>query len=83
MGERPDQASERYLRERWGSALGTVKVDGPDGCGHLFAAEADAADSGVFEPIQDGGEWLGLGKVRALRLGSDEAVVERLLESLD
>jgi hypothetical protein len=55
----------------------------PDGSGPLFAAEADAADSGLFEPIQDGGEWFGPGNVRALKLGSGEAVVERLLESLD
>jgi hypothetical protein len=83
MGESAHEASERYLRERWGSALGTVEVDGPEHGDAVFAAEADAADSGLFEPIQEGGEWFGLGKIRALRLGPDEAVVERLLESLD
>ena len=79
-GETPQDASERFLRERWGSALATAEVDGDAA---LFSAEADAADSGLFEPIEAGGEWFGLGKLRALRLGSDEAVIARLLESLD
>jgi hypothetical protein len=77
--ETPREASERYLRERWGSDLATVEVDGGAA---LFATQADAADSGVFGPIGAGGEWFGLGKLRALRLGPDEAVVARLLESL-
>jgi hypothetical protein len=63
--------------------LGTVAVDGTERGDAIFAAEAEAADSGVFEPIGPGGEWFGLGKLRALRLGDDEAVIERLLESLD
>jgi 8-oxo-dGTP pyrophosphatase MutT (NUDIX family) len=78
--ETPNEASERYLRRRWGSRLATADVDGD---GALFAAEAEAADSGLFEPIAGGGEWFGLGKVRALRLGPDEAAIARLLESLD
>jgi 8-oxo-dGTP pyrophosphatase MutT (NUDIX family) len=76
----PGEASQRFLQERWGSRLATSAVDGDVA---LFAAEADAADSGLFEPIEAGGEWFGLGKLRALRLGPDEAVVARLLESLD
>jgi hypothetical protein len=80
LAETPHEASERYLQERWGSSLATAEVDGDAA---LFAAEADAADSGLFEPIDAGGEWFGLGKLRALRLGPDEAVIARLLESLD
>jgi hypothetical protein len=78
--ETPDEASERFLQERWGSDLATAAVDGDAA---LFAAEADAADSGLFEPIEAGGEWFGLGKLRALRLGPDEAAIARLLEFLD
>jgi hypothetical protein len=80
LAETPHEASERYLRRRWGSRLATAEVDGDAA---LFAAEAEAADSGLFEPIAAGGEWFGLGKLRALRLGPDEAVIARLLESLD
>ena len=80
LAETPHEASERFLQERWGSGLATAEVDGDTA---LFAAEADAADSGLFEPIEAGGEWFGLGKLRALRLGPDEVVIARLLESLD
>ena len=43
LAETPHEASERFLHERWGSGLATAAVDGG---ATLFAAEADAADSG-------------------------------------
>jgi hypothetical protein len=80
MAETAQQASGRCLREEWGWDLATFEVDCGDGGETVFAAEADGSDPGLLEP---GGEWFGLGKARALALGRDGLVIERLLASLE
>jgi len=82
LAETVHQASERFLREEWAADLATFELDGAR-ADPAFAAEAEAADSGLSAPIRADGEWFGLGKVRALGLGEDGAVIERLLGSLD
>ena len=82
LAETPHEASERFLRDEWAANLATFEIDG-ERAEPVFAAEAEAADSGQSAPIQADGEWFGLGKVRALALGEDGMLIERLLGSLD
>jgi len=82
LGSLVQQASERFLRDEWSADLATFELDGAR-ADPAFAAEAEAADSGLSAPIRADGEWFGLGKVRALGLGEEGAVIERLLGSLD
>jgi len=82
LAESAHAASERFLRDEWAANLATFEIDGKD-AESIFAAEAEPTDSGQFAPIQADGQWFGLGKVRALALGGDGAVVERLIGSLD
>ena len=79
LAETVHQASERFLRKEWGANLATFEIDGEQ-AEPIFAAEAE---SELFAPIQADGEWFGLGKVRALALGGDGVVIERLIGSLD
>ena len=82
LAETVHQASERFLRDEWAANLATFEIDG-DHAEPIFAAEAEPADSGLFMPIRADGEWFGLGKIRALALGEDGVVIERLIGSLD
>ena len=83
LAETPQQASERLLREEWGANLATFEVAG-ESAEPIFAAEAEAAGGEEWlTPIQADGEWFGIGKVRALALGADGLVIERLLSSLE
>jgi hypothetical protein len=83
LAELPEQGAGRYLREGWDLDLATVELDCGERAEAMFAAEAEAADSGVFVRLRPGEDWFGVGKVRALVLGADGVLIERVLGALE
>jgi hypothetical protein len=83
LAESPQDGAGRYLREGWGLDLAVVELDGGDRAEAMFAAEAEAADSGMFVPLRAGEGWFGVGKVRALALGADGVLIEHVMGALE
>jgi ADP-ribose pyrophosphatase YjhB (NUDIX family) len=83
LGESPRQAAERYLQRERGIDVAVVELESGEDAEAVFAGEAEAEDSGVFVPRQAGEAWFGLGKVRALALGADGHLVERVICAIE
>jgi ADP-ribose pyrophosphatase YjhB (NUDIX family) len=83
LAESPLRSAQRCLVDEWGLDLAVFEADCDATPEAVFVAEADACGDERRAPRTAEHEWLGVGKIRALRLEGESTCIERLMACLE